>query len=143
MVLGHGMSIINTMPRPATGALEQALDARDRQWANARRADRKELNDLLADPENGHKLRRFRSAINNFNQLDAGHLMEQYVEREVQGWLNPATADKKWRYAALRAVGDKSVAIRLRHGLPEFEDNLSGDPENDNVFFKCKRMLGL
>jgi len=120
-------------------AIDQTLSERNRLVANYNRSKRRELNDLLADPVYGPKLRSLRSTIANYKHQEDANRLLAYIEQQCVTWLRDAGA--KWQYAALEAIDNHCIAVRVRSGEPEFDDPCGNGEEN--VFLASKRILGL
>jgi hypothetical protein len=117
-------------------ATERALADRDRQFSLYRAAKRRQYEELFATPVHGEKLRRFQATLNHFGTEDAGQMLA-FVQ--AQAWLHAAPKD--FRCTALEMIGARIQRIRVKAGMPAFDDPLPGAEES--VFQKCKRELGL
>ena len=120
------------------GALDRALAERAELESLYKYAKRKEKRGLYADPVYGKTLQNFVAALNKFGP-DEGDRMVEFVKAEQRNWLHAAPYE--FRCAALTACSEKQMRVRIKQGLPALDDPLPGQP--DNVFFSCKRVLGL
>lgn len=117
-------------------ATERALADRDRQFSLYRAAKRRQYQELFAVPVHGEQLRKFQATLNHFGIDDADRMLA-FVR--AQTWLHAAQAD--FRHAALEMISARIQRVRVRAGMPVFDDPLPGTKES--VFQKCKRELGL
>ena len=117
-------------------ATERALADRDRQFSLYRAAKRRQYEELFAIPAHGEKLKKFQATLNHFGADDADRMLE-YVRASV--WLHAAPKD--FRHVALEMISQRIQRIRVRAGLPVFDDPMPG--EDDDVFQLCKKALGL
>ncbi len=107
----------------------------DRAYRAAKRAERMQL---YADPVHGARMRRFCETLNHFGPEDADGMCS-YVSNQACRWLRAAPYEI--RCAALSQINSRIQAIRIRAGLPVFDDPVGDEP--DDVFLICKRVIGL
>lgn len=121
-----------------TGALDKALADRRQLERNAKLAQKRRSLAMYADPVWGKELWDFVSTLNHFGADDADRMVA-YVTEQQRKWLHQAPYE--FRCAALSACSERQQRIRARAGLPVLSDPLPGEP--DDVFRKCKRIIGL
>jgi len=122
--------------RAARSATDKRLEDAARQYRLYRAAKRRQYEDLFADPVHGEQLRKFRATLNHFGPGDAERMIA-FVADSNYAWLRNAPPDI--RHAALEMVDARIQRIRVRLGVPVFDDPLPGEP--DDVFQACKRTL--
>jgi hypothetical protein len=122
--------------RAARSATDKRLEDAARQYRLYRAAKRRQYEDLFADPAHGEQLRKFRATLNHFGPGDAERMIA-FVADSNYAWLRNAPPDI--RHAALEMVDARIQRIRVRLGVPVFDDPLPGEP--DDVFQACKRTL--
>jgi hypothetical protein len=115
-------------------ATERALADRDRQFSLYRAAKRRQYEELFATPVHGERLRKFQATLNHFGTEDADRMLA-FVQ--AQAWLHAAPKD--FRCTALEMIGARIRRIRVKAGMPVFDDPLPG--EDDDVFQLCKQEL--
>jgi hypothetical protein len=118
--------------------LQDNLQEREELLRRYRREKRIVLDKLCASSSNGEKLKRFIATLNHFN-IEHANRMVEYVESESRKWLASASVDI--RYAALEAIGNRVMTVRLHNGMAVIDDPLPDEPES--VFFRCKKAIGL
>lgn len=118
-------------------AAEKALADRDKQWRLYRAQKTRELEQLYADPEYGDRLRKFGATLNHFGGED-GDKFIGYMEQQGK-WLN--AAPEPFRFAALELVCNRIQRIRVKAGLPPFDDALFDEPAD--VWSRCKGVLSV
>jgi hypothetical protein len=126
-------------PRRSSGeraAAERALKERDQQYRLYRAAKRQQYEELFADPVHGERLRKFQATLNHFGPGDA-KAMIAFVADSNYAWLRNAPPDI--RHAALEMIDSRIQRIRIRAGLPVFDDPMPHQP--DDVFQICKKEL--
>lgn len=121
-----------------SATLDQAAAERQQLATAYRRAKKRELMELYADPVHGQRLFKFVQTLNHFGIEDAERMVA-YVEQCARGWLRQASEDM--RFAALQAISARCMKIRERARMPVFDDPLPGD--EDDVYRVCKKALGL
>lgn len=121
-----------------TGTLDKALAERHQLDRNYRVAKRAELAKLCADSLHGNHLHKLVATLNHFGPSDAERMIA-YVRGETERWL--CVSSDEIRNAALSAIGERIVTIRVKAGMVPFSDPLPA--QDDDVFLICKRMIGL
>ena len=119
--------------RPATekGKLDRALEERNRLLRDYHARQKKHREELFKQcPE----LAEFAQRLRHIS--DPAHMLS-YVENMARGSFSIASPEI--RTEALSLVNERIVSIRLRSGLPPFDDPVFDEP--DRVFQACKREL--
>jgi hypothetical protein len=105
-------------------------------------AMRKARHDAQLDCPEGPRVRALVEWARKLTIADAGQLLTTVL---AQDWIKPAPEDA--RFALLQLLNEVIVAIRVKAGLPPFNDDLGpqlNPPGVEEVaFFKIKRELGI
>jgi|KBSMisStandDraft_5_1062788.scaffolds.fasta_scaffold07819_13 hypothetical protein len=121
-----------------TSSLDKVTAERHQLDRNYRAARQAEFAKLCADPLHGTHLRKLVATLNHFGPNDAERMIA-YWRTENEKWLCVASNDI--RAAALSALGERIVRIRIKSGLVPFDDPVPGEP--DCVFRICKGIIGI
>ncbi len=116
-------------------ATDKALADRDKLLRHANAAKRQRYEELFVREP---MLRKFQATLNHFDIGDADRMVA-YVVKSNSAWLR--NTDDSIRYTALEMISHRIQRMRVRTGLPVFDDPLPG--EADDVFQLCKKALGL
>jgi hypothetical protein len=100
---------------------------------------RREYRDALFATPEGERLHEFTVQLRRYGRTDAMNMV-LYVREQAHGWL--ATAQPQIRCEALSLVNERIADIRVRSGLPPFDDRpFPGPDDAHDVWQQCKREL--
>jgi hypothetical protein len=118
----------------AQGEADKAIKERDYLYRRYRAQKKVRLEQLYQEHPDGTALAEFAKQLQRYTISDAAAMLS-YVREST--WLS--TAPTEIRVEALSLISDRITAIRLRAGLPPFDDPFPDEP--NRVFQACKEML--